>query len=358
MPTPPPLPTPEYPEDPDDEYNHETDWQEVTDNAQPGDGVSLSAQSQDATLVGYVPWNKQRSAARAILGYSYADPTSPYRLHREPPLPHPIWPTMRAHSVNFKGLVLQANEANENSSPFDTSPFAGPGGSILYNARYEKAITSIRYRSFGRMRFLEDADIEDYRDEYKRWCTVSTDPQSEVLSADNAAQLVFNEGGGDPHPTAGTTMFPAPLAELLARVKLALTWHLVPHDYISNDRDFLYPNKIVDRLGKVNAEGMLGYRAGTLLLLAVKFEEALFPVMPADETNPLTGWNVTFMFDAFDPPKGVANEPSGTSPYFGHNLMPWRKTGKFYFCERLDNSSTLIPTTDMMKIFQHQADSS
>ena len=345
---------PEYTEDPGDEFNYDDDWDESIDLTQPGGGTSVSYGNQEAVLVGLVPWNKQRSCARYFLGYSWADGDAPYRLYREPPQPHPVWPQLRAASVSFAGLAPLSNPLNPAGETFVPSPFVGAAGGDLYYAGYHYALTTVRYRNFGRMRFLPDSDVPSYLFEYTRYCRFTNDVMVEALSADGISQLVFREGngsGGGTGPTANVTAFPAPVAELLAKSSFCVVWHNVPHDYVSSDEDALVPDKVVKRLGCVNDATFLGFPTGSVLFQAMKAEEVLFPVVSdAPEDLPLTGWNLSLFFSVFDNQdlKGVPG-----SGYVGHRTFPWRNDGKWYYASRSDPAREMLPLADLKKVFQH-----
>lgn len=347
------MPPTLYVEDPDDEFDYLADWKEAIENQQPGGGVAASATAQDAVLVGIIPFNKVRSAQRYFLGYSYADEAAPYALHREPPARHPLFPSLYAHSFAAVGLAPQSNPANPNREPYKLSPFTGTDGLEMYYADYQKAVCTVRYRSFGRLRFLADDDVAGYLDEYKRWVRFNTDPKIEALTADGTSQLVFREGGGDPDPTAGATPFPAPVAELMAKAALVMKWYNVPFEYVSSDPDLFKPDKILARLGTVNQTAFLGFYPGQLLLTAVGSEDTLFPVAAADPDGfPVTGLDLTLAWEFFEPNRPYA----GT--YHGHRLFPWRKTGKWYYATRENSGDELLPLTDHWKVFQHVADPS
>ena len=241
----------------------------------------------------------------------------------------------------------------------------------------------MKYKSWGRVRFLPDSDIRDYTDEYKRYCSFDTDPSMESLQADGSSQLMFAE-----HNTPITTppsiaaddpfgkAFPAPIAELMGKTALTITWLQVPHNYLSTDPDILLldkwlgkyssgntPNnysewKFPPRLGTVNSDFFLGYYPGTLLLRAVKAVPILFPVTTADPYDLATGWNLMGVWEHFDPLKGTTYGPA--SPYRGHRIFPYARTGYWYYATR-DGTVTgreMLPLTDHWKVFQNVNDPS
>ena len=138
-----------------------------------------------------------------------------------------------------------------------------------------------------------------------------------------------------------------------AKSNLTIKWHAVPHEWLSDNDQYLYPTKIIERLGMLNDAEFLGLAKGTCLLNAAQFDPVLYPVAPADPAEPLGGWDVTLSLEHFDPTKGVP-----ASEYRGHRVFPYRVDGKWYFANRENNTDELLPLTDMYKVFQHWADAS
>lgn len=341
-----------YVENPDDEFTYETDWKECIDNTQPSGSDTSSATSQESVLVGLVPFNKVRSAERYFLGYSYADDDAPYKLHREPPARHPRKPSQYAYTVSSVGLAPKSNSDNPNGEPYQQSPFAGLNSETLWYADYQYAVMTVRFKSFGRMRFLQDSYIDDYTDEWKRMTRWAASPAVEALQADGIAQLKFAEG------TPDGLMFPAPLAALLSKIGMQLKWYGVPSEYVSSDPFVFFPDKIINILGTINDDDFLGFEKGTMLLKAVSAEETLFPVYPNDSFDVIGGYDITLYWEFFDPPKGVADSPPGTSPYFGHRIYPYRLDRKFYYCKLQNDTDELLPLKDHYTVFQHVSDPS
>lgn len=333
----------EYEEDPDDEFDYETDWKELLDPA-PEDNISASA--MEATLVGTVPFHKIRSAARYFLGYSYCDEGDPYYLYREPPAFHPRWNNLYCHGISFRGLNPKTNDTNAQGEPYTQSPFDPD----LYTGNFEYAVATVRYRSFGRMRFLGDDDFvyTGPEDEIQRFVQFTSNPAIEALSSDGASQLKFAEGG--PPPTG--TAFPAPIATLLAKCSFVMSWYHVPHRFLSESDIILKPTKILNCMGKVNSVAFADgeFAAGTLLMQPPTFEPMLFPVCAENNYDLLTGWNVHIPFVFFDPEKGVP-----ASSYRGHNLMPFRDDGRFYLATRdgTTGGRRLLAEEDFGTLFEH-----
>lgn len=337
----------ELPEDVFDPTVNPTDWLEVIDAGASPSNTSLTNDGQEATLVGYVPWNKQRSAARWFLGFAYADFN--YVLHRENPEAHPTFPWLYAAQVSFTPFNPTVNDANPNAPLQFVSPWAGNGLVAINVANHRLAVCTVRFRSF-RYTFLDDSDITNPQMEWMRNVYLDLEPKVEALSADGVSQLVFAETGpaagqGPPLPNFSVTppvlqKFPAPVAELLGKSTFTLNWVNVPWEYLSVEDDYFYPSNIIACLGKVNSDSFPynssdPFLPGQLLFDGVRFTQKVFPVAAADPSSPLISVDVSMSLHYFNPPKGSPN-----SSYYGHNLMPWRggandpTGGKFFYATR------------------------
>lgn len=166
------------------------------------------------------------------------------------------------------------------------------------------------------------------------------------------------------------------MPELLVKSNLCLNWHWVPIEYVSSDSIVPVFDKILPRLGTLNAGPFLGFRPGELLLMSVKAEEMVYPVTASDPTNlPLTGFTLSLVWELFRPKKGVPASPTPPSPppgapppivnepypYYGHRLFPWAggtsgSNGLYYYCVRSDTQSEYLRLTDHWAVFSHQAD--
>lgn len=354
---------------PDEEFDYVEDWEEAVEATQPGGGGSFSAASQEATVVGYVPGPKLRSALRHFLGHSYVSTAEPpdvggtlpegtaptgstFLLVREPPDRHPLHPQLYCYDATYVGMGPSAAA----STPlYQTSEFPGWYGQELYRTDYEKYLVTLRYKSFGRVLFLPDDEMGGYSPRYAyewlRYTQITIGPAIQALTADGSSNLTFVEGA--PSLTTPRTAFPAAIAELMAKSNFTLKWHGVPHEYLSDNQYYLYPTKVIGLLGRINDADFVGLAKGTCLLTAAQFDPVLYPVTPADPYQPLTGWDVTFSFEHFDPEKGVP-----ASEYRGHRLFPYRIDGKWYHAVRGDNLNELLPLADMYGLFQHWADPS
>ena len=347
------------------EFDPETDWLIEIATTDPN-SVALGMDSGEATLQGYIPYAKRRSAARYFLGMSYCDTGAPYALHREPPAIHPDFWQFRAVSFKCSGYEPLSVPANPNRSAYYVSPQEDQFGQTMYAPSYRNAKVTVGYRSMGRMRFLPDSDVPNYKSEYLRYCKWDYKPGIETLQADAQSQLLWAEGPGDygtgPTPGSANGAFPAPIAEMYRKSNLTVTWVNVPMAYLSSDPTCPKLDKILPRIGTANSDVLFDgkFLPGTMLLLGVVLHEVLFPVSPVDPTDyPIAGYTVEFMWSHFDPNKGVSS-----STYRGHRIFIWRHDGLAYYANRgtvngeTGNNNELIYLTDHMACFSHQADPS
>ncbi len=344
------IPTQAYTELPQNVFNplvNPSDWLEIIDSGQSQSSSRFSNDSQEATVVGYIPWNKQRSAAEWFLGY--ASVKSNGMLSRNNPEQHGIFPQLFASEISFKPFNPTVNPDNPSAPLQFVSPWFGNTFVSINTAYHKLAVTAVTYRSV-RYTFLDDSAITDMRQEFYRNVYLDLDPSIQTLSADGISQLAFVETSariaGPPTIPAGpavNTPFPAPLAVLLGKNKFTLNWLNVPLSYLSTATNFFYPTNLIAGLGCVNSQpfpygGLTQFPIGTLLMHGVKFEQKVVPIAPADPSFPLIWVNVAIELEYFNPPTGA---PSPITQ--GHNLMPWRSNGLFYYATRVDpqtNSAT------------------
>lgn len=342
-----------YTEAPQDVFNplaNPADWLELIDSGASPSHTHLSNDGQEAQLVGYIPWNKQRSAAQWFLGFAFADAS--YTLHRTNPEAHPLFPWLYASEISFNPFNPVLNSNNPSSPLQFVSPWFGNQLVSINVANHRYAIATVRFRSF-RYSFLDDSEITDPRLEWMRNVYMDLDPSLETLSADAIGQLAFVETSsrvaGPPIIPAGPTVspkqtpFPAPLAERQGQATYTLSWVNVPFEYLSSEEDYFYPANILACLGKVNADEFPygssdPFQPGQLLFDGVRFTQKVFPVAAADPSSPLLSIDVSMSLKYFNPPKGAESD------FYGHNLLPWRQNGLYYYATRVDPSTGTATT--------------
>lgn len=348
-----------YVEAPGDTFSYSSDWFELCENSERG-GSHFAEEVQEDTLVGLIPWNKCRSALRFFKGFSFADKSTPWALHRQQPHQHPTYPQLRCYDVSFQGYVPKFNPDNPNGQPFDFSVFTGDR-----RTKYDLAIATVRYHSFGQCKFWDDSDPRRVFEWQRNTVVNPPDVLLQALTVSGGlSQLVFAEGTGAAlQPLAGTTRYTAPLAERQVQLAYKMLWMNVPWDYLSKNEQFFKPQKLLDGLARVNqndyfSDGTEIMEAETLFLGGMQFNTFPSWVPSDDPTVPLMMANVLFFFHFFDPPRGA------TIPFKkGWNNMPWSGNGdlsgdgNYYYCTR---SGALPPagkpflaTYDYDKLFQH-----
>jgi hypothetical protein len=361
-----------YIENPHDVFNplvNPTDWLEIIDSGASPGNAQLSMDGQSAQIVGYIPWNKQRSATQFFLGFAFVDAN--FILHRANPEAHPVFPWLYASEVNFTPFNPMVNAANPDAPLQFVSPFFGNGLVAINVAFHRLAVCTVRFRNY-RYSFLDDEDITDPRMEWMRNVYLDLDPKVEALSADGIAQLAFVETSarvpGPPTIPAGPSIapgsqqpFPAPVAELMGKATYTLNWVNVPFEYLSNEDDYFFPANILACLGKTNSQNFpFGssdpFLPGQLLFDSVKFTQKVFPVAALDPSSPLVSVDVSIALHYFNPQKG-----NQSSNVFGHNLMPWRANGLWYQATRVDQGATppaaststpqMLASTDFNQMF-------
>jgi hypothetical protein len=333
-----------YPEDPADEFDLVNDWKERIDSVAPGT-ESFSLEAGEATTPIQFEWNKARDALRRILGFDYADKTSPWKLHRENPTYHGRFPWLTADNITFQGVEPSYNDDMGGflvEGLFDNPPSP-------YVAKYSTIFGTVRFRDVP-WEIRPDSSISTSSDEITRNVYFTCDPSIEVLSAEGASNLAFHRvvpvGAGGP---AEGLAVPAPLGTLMAKSTFVLNWMRLPHDFISSDPDILIPTKILSCVGRVNAVAFGPFPAGTLLMQPPSFERFRYPVCTVDGISNFFGWNVRIPLQWFDPTRG------DSAAYRGHNLLPYRGDLQWYEAYRNPptNTQKFLPETDFAAIFQH-----
>jgi len=310
------------------------DWKERIAAFQPGGGDVFSLESSEAILVGEIPWDVRFSFIRAVLGYAQLKTTGGSTiLSRELPLYHPWYDWMTAHSVSLH--PFRPDGENLKIDPID------PDYSFPY-AGYKWAEATIRFKQQP-WSFKEDYEVTPAT-EYNRYCYDPERSSSLEILSQQGVFLKYAEG-----PSSGSAS-KAELANQIYKESFMYKWMHVPRDWIlSGDTGNVgyQAKKITPRIGTVNDAEFLGFKAGTLLLQGVQFERFLWPLRTVGDSA--YGYNVTFQFSAFDPPKGVV------SSYYGHNLQPRPEDKNWYYATDTGGvgGAPLIGTSDFTKLFEY-----
>lgn len=337
-----------YPESPEDEFDLATDWIEAMENRQPGGGENCGETAGDATIVVEVAQNKRRSMVRRVLGFAYADETddATARLHRENPVRHPVFPTMRATAINFSAFPPDGSGGTLKAASVFDSP-----DDVPFYAKYQKVYATVKFRSF-RCQFYDDFDVFNNAQELYR--NTYFDPASsvEMLSAEGPlGQMRWAETGAAPpsQPTVGEPIKQT-FGTLVSKNVYVLNWLRVPHEWISAEEyplcDFRKINAIV---GRVNSSEFGRFPTGTLCAQPPKYSPFQWQVSSNKGVQGFYGWDIQIPFQHFDPDKGVP-----ASAFRGFQLLPWAPTLKWYHAVRSDPTVTthLLPETDFNNLFK------
>lgn len=341
----------------DETFDWESDFKICIDGQAPGEAMDASPAQLDASLSGYVDAVKVPHALGQILGYSWVDPADPYtKLRRVLPQRYPRFPGATAYAASATPIVPVSNPDNENGEPYDTFPVA-PN---LRYAAYNTEIVNVKFACGSRTKWLNDAEIDDWTDEWRRATSFRFEPTVETLSVDGY-QLQFAETDGSSGlvaysagpPLVKGTPFPCPVPELMPAAKLIVTIRRVAHSWVSSDPEVLYPKRIIPLLGTWNDRTMFAnttFGAGSLLLEGVGFEPCVFPVLTTDPDDVATGWTLEAHF-AFAPRVSAV----GGSTKRGFRVFPWRANGKFYWAVR-ENGNDFLPSANHFELWRNAND--
>jgi len=334
------------------------DWLEAVELSAPSD--TYSNDNAEAVLPVYIEnatEGKLRSALTFVLGYSYADAGTPYKLHRVNPVEHPIWGyQMRASSVQFTRFNPVGNPENTpDNEPHRTSQITGAAGVIQRYASYGQCWMTVRFNQ--RPYFLYEDDEPEFialGSELYRYVERTEEPSLEVLMSDSGGVMFWAETNTD-GPTVGSH-FPGQIGELIQKKTINLLWREVAMSF-THDSDG-NPTKIESCVGRVNSTEFLGYPAGTLLFQPPKFDKRMYPFYSDD--GRAFYHNILIQLSHFDPPPGAASPLAR-----GHQLFPWRggssESGSagsgpgWYTAYRGDGTSgkKYLRETDFAAAFQH-----
>lgn len=318
------------------------DWEEVAAEGGPEAGSSWARDDCSVTLTGDIPWAKRYDARRKMLGYAWADPGSPWALHRVNPIPHPDERALRCVSLDLAGYNPEGVEQPGGSfragypAPYLTP--APPAGTTLLPriATYTRARCTLKFRALPYPHYEDATMVANGWPEVFRNTAFfdSCDPLLDILVTTGEPFLVWAEGeaGG---PEAGQPI-PSQTPEYIQRANFVAVWYSVPSEFIIAAGSYL-PAKIMAGVGKVNSADWYGFPAGTLRLEAPRFRKATMAVI---RTRPDLNYSAPpFMYDVMLPFSWVDPTPALVSPVFrGWNVFPFSTTGKFYSVKRRDTS--------------------
>jgi hypothetical protein len=343
-------------------FDPDTDIKELFElsGTQPGGGDTFSLESAEGVLVFLIDWRKARAFTRWVLGFSYADEVSPFKLRRENPQMHPRFPKLSAATVHFSSVAPKANTDTgvPARAPNYPAVFTLPGA-LNKMGFYDSCYCTVRYvqRPWD---FRPDGYVDVPTDELDRNCYVTALPVVELLNAEGGtSQLLWEEGdavaASADKPKQGeaiTNIF----ATRISKIRYILNWMWVPESYLSRDVNVFFAEKLWSCIGKVNSTPFLGRPAGTLLCDAPKMDRFQFPVSAFDGLNGFFGWNIQLPLTYFNPTLGV---PESGDPLLdntkarGHRTLPWRGSNTWFGAEREKPGVRLLEEADFSVMLEH-----
>jgi hypothetical protein len=340
-----------------------TDIKEILADEQPGGGDTFALEQQDATLVYVIPWKKRRAFTRYVLGFSYADRSSPYRMRRENPIPHPSTPMLRAQTIHFSAVGIKAYDDNEEDDGdiLANVPAVFTDEGLAKTGSYDMCWATVRFVNYP-WTFRPDVYVTAVADELNRNFYADPVPSVELLAAEGGtSQLQYSEtdpAGGAVKGTVIGTQF----ATQVAKFTYNYHWMWVAEQYLSSDPYVFSPDNLMSRVTMVNRTAFLGKRAGTMLMNAPQFQRFRFPIETYDNLYPFYGWNIRLPLVFFNPPKAIpdlaANYPGVAVDDIprGHRCAPNRTNGKWVGAYREDKKHYLLQERDLYDGFRHISD--
>lgn len=339
------------------------DWDETFEQDQPGAGGTYARDDAAETLVGWIPWEKRYAARKALVGYAWADTSSPWKLHRVNPLQHPDEPQLRCVTADFAGYNIAARLIPD-SDPPEYAAWDAPAvsGTFARRMKYAYARTTLKYRPHP-YPFFSDTYMDTYSlAEYYRNCSIfdQTEPQLQVLAAQSEPFLKWADAPASPDTTPSQNsvigLEGGELSILLSQSQLWLAWFHVPMDFIAAP---YLPSKIMQCMGKLNDRTWLGvFPKGTLRMDAPRITRRVQSHIRTTGAIPFV-CDVLFPFSFFDPVPAPVSNNSGVPKWRGWNLLPWARTGKFYSAVRTgDSNRGLYEYANYDAMFTHVGDTS
>jgi len=356
------------------------DWMEIAAVDQPGGGGSYARDDCSETLVGLIPRKKTYDARRKMLGYAYADTSTPWELHRVNPLQHPDEGHLRAETVDLVGYNPMGADTTPASPPppppttygaYRTSPVTG---AFPRRMNYSRMMATVKFRPHP-YTYMTDAamTVDSVRlPEYYRNCTIfdSTDPMLAVLAVGSEPFLKWLDrpaaGSNGPTYLSQDQLNKAELPEYLSQAQVVIVWHAVPLEFIA---DPYLPSKIMACMGCVNYEdnwlevlGNDGFSKGTLKLESPRIKTSTQCVLRTTNHIPSLCADIILPFSYVDPLMAAVVDSGGaaTAPTFGGwNAYAWSRTGKYYSVGRVDNPTQgYFPFRKFDNMFTHVGDTS
>lgn len=266
----------------------------------------------------------------------------PVKIFRINPLSHYMFPHLKATQITVEGIgMLNATTRERLISKTKVSIYTVNKNIIPYVRAHPFYKINTKFTEALPINYIGD-EYDDYSGpECLRYVSLKYHPRVEAVYADNLGQAVFLAG-----PYTGTRV-PIPISMILHKAIIELTWHKVPHHYVSLSKNYLIPSRILNRIGTVNLDHFLGFRPHTLLLLG--FEAR--PTVVANNDFVFNGiedrhfiasigaggefvseklWDIKMTFSYFDPNLAHTGQKPQTYVSMGNVVTPQQASDIMY----------------------------
>lgn len=394
-------------------------WADFT--SQQGHGTAsahLSSDGVSASMTLLVPYDWLNTAVQQLLGYSFRDPNDPTQngqgfnnggvLRRVRPFSHPQW-----NDLWVKAITNVAFVQNQGYQLFVDQDGEDPGTPVT---DWKFVLLTVQFWRPPYMVLPDNAiqlDADGRYQEWNRYFDRDWSAQVEMLSREGQ---IFNQKVPGTGGSIANQEFPGSVGQKVTKLRLSKTWYEVPEgalfgtasgsNYLTSPPTGLLTTKtqvqnpvtgyqyavgqpivgcinFSPKIDGMNKSDFWGFKEGTLLLESIDIKTQPLQ-MPAQLMNILpfpngitnepwsqVQYNVTFNFEYFDPPFGLALQnfnytysgggASGPYTVRGHNLTPFAGDGMWYPTISLTtsqdangsfNNRTPFDYVDMRDLFQ------
>lgn len=310
------------------------DLAEVIDNRSPGRAQYAPGASSEEIQY-RVPFDVVNSFVIGMLGYHYVDESGEVPiLRRTAPAASPLNPFMFATRI---GPLIGERFDRKQEDIIAPAPWV----EIPAYAHYENVVATVIFETLP-YPVRPKGNSQEVANAWDWYFAPTFEPGEEAISA-QLGSLTFVEG-----PSA-TLSAPATIGIITSKTMVTYTWYMVPMRWIRDVDNEGPPVQFLRGLGRVNATDFLGYPAGTLLARPPRITQYTSTI-GLNGQRPEFLCDITFQWQYFDPENG---NPSST--YRGHNLVPSRADGKYYYAT-LDGTSggrPIYASYEFRNFFKH-----
>ncbi len=280
----------------------EDDWLEAVNLHSPSQ-LSMGRKASNATLTGYIPFDRIQAAVTFFMGFSYVEGG---RLHRTQPCQHPIFPGMVATYIQeTTGLQFVSKST---SWPVNSLPYA------TYNMwKVTVAYSQPNYKIIPDWDPLITPGASGR--ELNRYVYDTPKPYVDQLVVPGGTMLFDATGKPFDGKPAG---FGTLVTIRAQKSTMFLTWFNVPIEFVTDDNGFL--STIGPALGKINSDTFFGQAAHLWLLDDVEPSDSQVyadPIATSVSNQIAKRVDLKFTFKYFNPPIGT-----GTTSDQGWRLQP------------------------------------